>query len=95
MQLHVEEAASQYVKAHGGALWVRSSRQRCCYGTTWLRSTTRRPRDAARYAPLPAEGPVTVFFLAAAGCPQRLEIKLRGVVRRRPVALWDGCVFKL
>jgi len=37
-----------------------------------------------------------VRYLVGAGEPPRqLSIELRGVIRRRPVAYWDGCAYKL
>ena len=29
------------------------------------------------------------------GLPHHLVIELRGLLRRHPVAYWDGCAFKL
>jgi hypothetical protein len=91
----LDPAASDYVAARGGRLWVRSTRRRCCGGTTtWLRATTSSPKDPEHYERLDCGAPVSVFFHAAAGRPDVLEIELRGLLRR-PVALWDGCAVKL
>ncbi|MDA8354939.1 MAG: hypothetical protein M0Z95_01230 [Actinomycetota bacterium] len=96
MEVRVDPLVCGYVSRRGGALWVRSTRQRCCSGsTTWLRATTRRPRDTERYTPLDCQLPITVFFQAAAGEPHELEVELRGLLFRRPTALWDGCMVKL
>lgn len=96
MEVTVGAAACDYIAARGGAIWVRSTRRRCCTGsTTMLRTSTSKPKDSSRFSRLESSLPITVFFLAAAGQPQQLEIELRGAVRRRPVAFWDGCAVKL
>lgn len=85
-----------YVRAHGGTLWVRSTRRLCCHGPlTLLRAFTVEPKGAERYAPVDADLPITVRFNAAHGSPQELVLSLRGLVRKSPAALWDGYPWKM
>lgn len=96
MQVRADAALCDHVSARGGVLWVRSARQRCCGGwTTALRATTSAPRDAAGYTPVECDAPIDIRFLRAAGAPGELTVELGGIGRKRPIALWDGCKFKL
>lgn len=89
-------ALCDYVQAHGGTLWVRSTRRSCCHGTlTLLRASTKQPGDADRYAPVGVDLPITVRFNAAHGSPEELVLELRGLARKGPAAFWDGCAWKM
>jgi hypothetical protein len=91
----VSSEAQEFVRRRGGVLFVRSKRHRCCGGAlTILDSTTVVPADAADFLAVGSEG-IDVRFRGGAGeRPHELVIELRGAVRRRPVAYWDGCAFK-
>jgi hypothetical protein len=43
----------------------------------------------------PDESVQVRYYGGSSGLPERLTIELRGVLRRRPMALWDGCAYKL
>jgi hypothetical protein len=92
----VSAEAQEFVKTRGGVLFVRPTNHRCCGGTlTLLDSTITRPSDSANYVSISSEG-VDVRFQGESTCrPDELKIELRGRWRRRPIAYWDGCVFKL
>jgi hypothetical protein len=92
----VSRAAEEYILDHGGTIFVRSHTHRCCSGKlTLLDSTTARPEDAGDFASFDT-GAIGVRVLGGdGGLPHHLEIDLRGLVRRRLVAYWDGCAFKL
>jgi hypothetical protein len=96
VKVRADAAVCDYVTERGGTLWVRTTCQHCCHGAvTSLRASTARPRDAVSYAPVDAELPITVRFKAAGGGPEELVLELRGIARKRPVAFWDGCKFKI
>jgi hypothetical protein len=91
----ISDAARDYVKAHGGRLFVRAHAHRCCHGAvTLLDSTTETPSDADDFVDVGADGIEVRFHGQRAGEPHELVIELRGVWRRHPVAYWDGCAFK-
>jgi len=91
----VSPEAQEFVRDRGGVLYVRSSRHRCCRaGLTLLDSTTVAPSDASDYRCVGSDG-IEVRLRGGSGDrPHELMIERRGRVRRRPVAYWDGCVFK-
>lgn len=91
----ISDEARDYVRDRGGALYVRSSHHRCCGGgLTLLDSTTERPSDASDYLCV-ASGLIDVNYRGdTVDRPHELVIELRGIVRRHPVAYWDGCAFK-
>jgi hypothetical protein len=83
-----------YVEEHGGTLYVRSARHGCCGGgVTLLESSTQQPRDADDFLPVAADD-IDVRFRCDHGQPHELVIELRGRLRRRPAAYWDGCAFR-
>jgi hypothetical protein len=91
----VSPEAKEYVRARGGVLFVRSSRHRCCGGAvTLLDSTTDPPPDSSDFLCVDSDGIVVKFRGGALDRPHEMVIELRGVLRRRPVAYWDGCAFK-
>lgn|GEM_PF-5258234 len=94
MRVSADAAVCDHIRARGGVLWVRSTTQRCCHGAlTSLRSRTTKPKDAGGYETVECDLPFTVRFLGASG-PDEMVVELRGLVRKRPEAFWDGCRFK-
>lgn len=92
----VSKAAEEYILEHGGTIFVRSHPHRCCTGQlTLLDSTTARPEDAAAYESFDTDTVGVKFSGGDSGHPHHLVIELRGLVRRHPVAYWDGCALKL
>jgi hypothetical protein len=91
----VSDDAREYVRAHGGVLFVRAHPHRCCHGSmTLLDTTTERPSDSDEYVSV-GSGEIDVRFHGSpADEPHSLVIELRGVFRRHPVTYWDGCAFK-
>jgi hypothetical protein len=91
----VSDDAREYVKAHGGVLFVRAHAHRCCHGSiTFLDTTTECPPDSDEYFSVDSDEIDVRFHGAHAERPHALVIELRGVLRRRPVSFWDGCAFK-
>jgi hypothetical protein len=91
----VSPEAEEYVRSRGGVLFVRSSSHRCCGGAlTVLDSTTEPPADATDFQCVESDGIVVKFRGSTSDRPHELTVEIRGVVRRRPVAYWDGCAFK-
>ncbi len=91
-----DPSVCDYVGTHGGTVWVRPTRRRCCGGSlTLLDASTERPEDAANYEPLDdAALPMAVRFEASQGRPDELVLELRGLARKHLAAFWDGCAFK-
>jgi hypothetical protein len=89
------EEVKQYVLSRGGVLYVRPTSHRCCGGAmTILDSATETPADASEFLSV-GGGEIDVRFPGGEARPQQVVIELRGRLRRRPVAYWDGCAFKL
>jgi hypothetical protein len=96
MEVVVSPAAREYVKAHGGRVFVRAHPHRCCAGSlTLLDTTTKPPADVADFEPVAVDTLDVRFCGGGAGEPHQLVIELRGLLKHRPVAYWDGCAFKL
>ena len=96
MKVVLSAEAQEFVEARGGVLYVRPSNHRCCAGTlTLLDSTIKRPKDSVNYASIGSDGIDVRFHRESTSRPNEVKIELRGRWRRRPVAYWDGCAFKL
>jgi hypothetical protein len=90
----VSTEAKEYVSTRGGVLFVRSSHPRCCGGgLTLVESTTVAPSDASDFLFVGSDGIEVKYRCGAVDRPHEIVIELRGMVRRRPVAYWDGCAF--
>jgi len=95
VEVVVSPEAREFVDAHGGALYVRSHGHRCCAGPiTLLDVTTQAPPDAGTFAPVGAADPTVRYRGDPAEGPHVLTIELRGILRRRLRAYWDGCAYK-
>ena len=95
MKVVISDEASEYVRRRGGVLYVRANHHRCCGGgLTLLDSTTDRPTNTSDYVCEESEGIEVRYQRDALTRPDELVIELRGLVKRRPVAHWDGCAFR-
>jgi hypothetical protein len=96
VEILVSETAKDYVRAHGGTVYVRAHPHRCCTGSLTLLDTgTTVPTDSAAFETVGTDGVEVKFWGGPSGRPHQLVIELRGVLRRRPVAFWDGCAYKV
>lgn len=96
MKVVASDEVRAYVAAHGGVLYVSALRHRCCSGAlTTLDASTRAPADASGYRSFPAEGLPLLFRSGGTDEPDELVIEMKGIGRRRPVAYWNGCAFKI
>ncbi len=96
MRVIATDGVRAYVRAHGGVLYVNAHRRHCCSGSlTVLDTSTREPADPAGYRAFAADGFPVRFCTGGPEEPDELVIEMRGVGRRRPVAYWNGCAFKI
>jgi hypothetical protein len=95
MNVVISGPARDYLTSHGGVLYVRAQAHRCCTGPiTLLRATTKAPEDASSFV-LVSTGDVDIRVHGAQPGLHELEVELRGVVRKHPVAFWNGCAYKI
>ena len=89
--------AGEFVREHGGKLWVWAAHPRvCCWGTpAFMHAATAPPQGLSGFSPVPVAG-LEVWFRAPGGrLPDFLEIELRGRRHPRVEAYWDGCSYAL
>ena len=91
MNVVISGPARDYLKGHGGVLYVRALTHRCCTGPiTLLQATTKAPDDASLFVPV-GTGDVDIRVHGAQpGLHELKKVDLRGVVRKHPVAFWNG-----
>ena len=97
MDVTADDTVVAHVADHGGVLWIRVRRQRCCRGViATLSASTSEPRNGASYEELDTGLPFSVRLLAGPVRPSEIQIELRGLRgRQRPVAYWDGAVLRV
>jgi len=96
VEVLASEAAQEYIRAHGGTVFVRAHPHRCCTGSlTLLDITTAPPKDLVAFKSVKADQIEVKFCGRSSGQPNQLVIELRGLIKHHPIAYWDGCAFKL
>jgi hypothetical protein len=60
-----------------------------------LESSTREPADPTEYRAYDSGGFPLRLRTGGANEPEELVIEMKGLTRKRPVAYWDGCAFKI
>jgi hypothetical protein len=96
VEVIVSPEAREYVREHGGVVYVRAHSHTCCSGSlTLLDVWTKKPNKVAHFVPTTTDG-IEVQFCGGSGSqPHQLSIEMRGLLRQKLVAYWDGCVFKI
>ena len=96
MRVIASDDVRSYVESHGGVLYVNTHRRQCCSGsTTVLDSSTRAPADLTGYRSFEVTGWAVRLHTGGASEPDELVIEMKGLRRKRPVAYWNGCAFKI
>lgn len=92
----MSDEARAYVKARGNALYLRPGRNQCCHGALEvIRASTHAPEDLTRYRLLLSDDPEIRILDAGIGLPRSIDVELRGRLRPRLIALWDGCAYRI
>jgi hypothetical protein len=90
------EDVRSYVEENGGVLYVSARRHQCCSGAlVLLDATTCPPPDLAAYRPVETGDFPVRYRKSGRTEPDELVIELRGLRRKRPVAYWNGCAFRM
>jgi hypothetical protein len=94
VEVVISDEAREFVRARGGAVFIRASARKCCGGAlVTLDASTTAPRDVRGFSSYPAEDIDVYYSGSPRGLPQQLLIEMRGVVRRHLAAFKDGCVY--
>jgi hypothetical protein len=84
-----------YIRSHGGSIFIWPSHHRCCGGRLTLLDTSFQPPRQREFEAIASRG-FTVFLDASLReRPERIDLSLRGIRRKRIEAYWDGCAFIL
>ncbi len=91
MQVVASPEAREFVREGGGRLFVWARKSRCCGPITFLRASTEAPEREFRRV---AADDIEVYFAAGIRkLPNELHVEVRGHLRKRLEAYWDGCVY--
>ena len=94
MRVLASDEVRDYVREHGGRVYVWTTSHRCCSGRlTLLKADTARPPGwPERSEPLQVGGFEVFLEGGAHGSPVDLELELKGR-KKRISAFWNGCAF--
>jgi hypothetical protein len=93
MQIETTPEVRSFVRERGGLLFVRVRRfGNLICGITMLEASTDPPPDALDWHRIEAPG-FLLFVPKAMRLPKSMQLCVRGRLRRRVDALWDGCIY--
>ncbi len=94
MRVVTSLSGAEFVRRHGGRLFVRASGRVCCGGTRFIEASTTTPRDLEGFFPVGAHDGIEIFVRPAAGeFPDELRVDTKGRFHPRVEAHWNGCAF--
>lgn len=93
MDVETTPEVRSFIRERGGLLFVRARRfGNLVCGLTMLETTTEPPADALEWRRIEAPG-FLLFVPRAMRLPQSLQLQVRGRLRRRVDAMWEGCMY--
>ena len=93
MKVLASPEARAYIRERGGLLFVWVVRGGALRGALrLLRVSTEPPPDALDWQRVETKG-FLVFLPPGLPTPHELHVEVRGVLRRRVAAFWNGCAF--
>ncbi len=99
MRVEVSAEAGEFVRGHGGQLWVWAAHPRmCCAGTpAYMHAATEPPTGLTGFGAVSSSPAGLRIWFRAPGerLPDILEVGMRGKRRPRIEAYWDGCLFAM
>jgi hypothetical protein len=106
MRVIASERARDYVRAHGGRLWVWLDPHRSLVGaytqldaateppgTSRRTRVTRASRRPHRFRRVDGGGFELLIDFGRRDLPEKLDLELKGWTNKRIEAFWNGCVF--
>lgn len=92
MELLLSPAASEFVSARGGRLYVWTKKNVCCGGGITLGTATEPPADR-EFRSIATSTDVELFVpVGLLRLPDELHVDVQRWPRRRVQAYWNGCV---
>ena len=93
MRVLASPEARSFIRERGGLVfvWVKS-RGPIRGALQLLRTSTEPPEDALEWQRVETKGFV-LFLPPGLRLPQELHLEIRGLLKRRVEAFWDGCAF--
>ncbi len=96
MRVVASDEVRSYVEENGGVLYVSAHRRQCCSGSiTVLDASTREPADASAYRTVDSGKFPVRYCTNGRTEPDELVVEMKGLLRKHPVAYWNGCAFKI
>ena len=93
MKVEASGEALEYIREHGGRLYVWADPRGCCGGTRFIRSSTEPPGKAEGFAMIQVGGVELYLKAPAERLPDTLDIDVKGRRHPRVGAYWDGCAY--
>ena len=93
MRVEASPETVEFVREHGGRLYVWAKRARCCHGSVTFLETSSEPGELP-FRRVDAEG-IELYLDARLGEPDELVIETSGRRRKHVHAYWNGCAYVL
>jgi hypothetical protein len=92
----ISSDAREFVASHGGTIYLQVRQSRCCWGAiTFLDASTTARNDAGNYVVLDTDQLKVRLLDLGVGLPDEVSVELRGKIRPRLTAYWNGCAYRL
>ena len=92
----ISSDAREFIAAHGGTIYLQVRQSRCCSGAiTFLDASTAARNEAGNYVVLDTDQLKVRLLDLGVGLPDEVSVELRGKIRPRLTAYWNGCAYRL
>ena len=92
MRIETTPEVRSFVRERGGLLFVRVKRYFALRGMAMLEVSTEPPPDALEWRRIETRG-FLLFVPRTMRLPGTMQLELRGRLRRRVDAFWNGCAY--
>jgi hypothetical protein len=94
--IKISTEARAYATTHGGTIYLRVRQSHCCSGAlTYLDASTTARSDGGNYVTFDSELLKVQLLDIGVGLPDEVSVELRGKIRPRLMAYWNGCAYRL
>lgn len=92
----ISSDAREFVASRGGTIYLQVRQSRCCSGAiTFLDASTTARHEVGNYVVLDTDQLKVRLLDLGVGLPDEVSVELRGKIRPRLTAYWNGCAYRL
>lgn len=95
MRVIASPRAVEFIREHGGRLFVWTDRMNCCESPRFVQASIEEPDDVRMFRGFASEDFEVHIRPVDGEVPQELRVDVTGRRRARVSAYWNGCVYVL